>query len=79
MSSTVLPHGHREPQLSQKTDGRQRRRNPNITRMAFNHPGEKLVYVSPPCHPRQPHGTKIKEVYKFDPCDPVGGGRLLPE
>ena len=44
----------------------------NIITKVLNHPEcEKMVYVSSTgAIPEQPHGTKIKEVYKFDPCDP---------
>ena len=44
----------------------------NIITKVLNHPEcEKMVYVSSTgAIPEQPHGTKIKEVSKFDPCDP---------
>ena len=44
----------------------------NIITKVLNHPEcEKMVYVSSTgAIPEQPHGTKIKEVNKFDPCDP---------
>lgn len=44
----------------------------NIITKVLNHPEcEKMVYVSSTgAIPEQPHGTKIKEVDKFDPCDP---------
>jgi len=44
----------------------------NIITKVLNHPEcEKMVYVSSTgAIPEQPHGTRIKEVSKFDPCDP---------
>ena len=44
----------------------------NIITKVLNHPEcEKMVYVSSTgAIPEQPHGIKIKEVNKFDPCDP---------
>jgi len=44
----------------------------NIITKVLNHPEcEKMVYVSSTgAIPEQPHGIKIKEVSKFDPCDP---------
>ena len=44
----------------------------NIITKVLNHPEcEKMVYVSSTgAIPEQPHGTRIKEVDKFDPCDP---------
>ena len=44
----------------------------NIITKVLNHPEcEKMVYVSSTgAIPEQPHGTPIKEVSKFDPCDP---------
>ena len=44
----------------------------NIITKVLNHPEcEKMVYVSSTgAIPEQPHGVKIKEVNKFDPCDP---------
>ena len=44
----------------------------NIITKVLNHPEcEKMVYVSSTgAIPEQPHGTPIKEVNKFDPCDP---------
>ena len=44
----------------------------NIITKVLNHPEcEKMVYVSSTgAIPELPHGTKIKEVDKFDPCDP---------
>ena len=44
----------------------------NIITKVLDHPEcEKMVYVSSTgAIPEQPHGTKIKEVEKFDPCDP---------
>ena len=49
----------------------------NIITKVLAHPEcEKMVYVSSTgAIPELPHGTKIKEVDKFDPCDPakVGG------
>ena len=44
----------------------------NIITKVLAHPEcEKMVYVSSTgAIPEQPHGTKIKEVDKFDPCDP---------
>ena len=44
----------------------------NIITKVLNHPAcEKMVYVSSTgAIPEQPHGTKIQEVSKFDPCDP---------
>ena len=44
----------------------------NIITKVLNHPEcEKMVYVSSTgAIPEQPHGIKIKEVGKFDPCDP---------
>ena len=45
----------------------------NIITKCLAHPEcEKMVYVSSTgAIPEQPHGTKIKEVDKFDPCDPT--------
>lgn len=45
----------------------------NIITKVLAHPEcEKMVYVSSTCAiPELPHGTKIKEVDKFDPCDPA--------
>ena len=45
----------------------------NIITKVLNHPEcEKMVYVSSTgAIPELPHGTKIKEVDKFDPCDPT--------
>ena len=45
----------------------------NIITKCLAHPEcEKLVYVSSTgAIPEQPHGTRIKEVDKFDPCDPT--------
>ncbi len=45
----------------------------NIITKVLAHPEcEKMVYVSSTgAIPEQPHGTKIKEVDKFDPCDPT--------
>ena len=44
----------------------------NIITKVLNHPEcEKMVYVSSTgAIPELPHGTRIKEVDKFDPCDP---------
>ena len=44
----------------------------NIITKVLNHPEcEKMVYVSSTgAIPEEPHGTKIKEVSKFTPCDP---------
>ena len=44
----------------------------NIITKVLKHPEcEKMVYVSSTgAIPEQPHGTRIKEVSKFDPCDP---------
>ena len=44
----------------------------NIITKVLNHPEcEKMVYVSSTgAIPEQPHGVKITEVNKFDPCDP---------
>ncbi len=44
----------------------------NIITKVLNHPEcEKMVYVSSTgAIPELPHGTKIKEVDKFEPCDP---------
>ena len=44
----------------------------NIITKVLNHPEcEKMVYVSSTgAIPELPHGTKITEVDKFDPCDP---------
>ena len=44
----------------------------NIITKVLAHPEcEKMVYVSSTgAIPEQPHGTRIKEVSKFDPCDP---------
>ena len=44
----------------------------NIITKCLAHPEcEKMVYVSSTgAIPEQPHGTKITEVDKFDPCDP---------
>ncbi len=45
----------------------------NIITKVLQHPEcEKLVYVSSTgAIPEQPHGTPIKEVGKFEPCDPA--------
>ncbi len=45
----------------------------NIITKVLAHPEcEKMVYVSSTgAIPELPHGTKIKEVDKFDPCDPA--------
>ena len=45
----------------------------NIITQVLAHPEcEKMVYVSSTgAIPERPHGTKIKEVNKFDPCDPT--------
>lgn len=45
----------------------------NIITQVLAHPEcEKMVYVSSTgAIPELPHGTKIKEVDKFDPCDPT--------
>lgn len=45
----------------------------NIITKVLNHPEcEKMVYVSSTgAIPELPHGTRIKEVDKFDPCDPA--------
>ena len=45
----------------------------NIITKVLAHPEcEKMVYVSSTgAIPELPHGTKIKEVDKFDPCDPT--------
>lgn len=45
----------------------------NIIGKVLSHPEcEKMVYVSSTgAIPELPHGTKIKEVDKFDPCDPT--------
>ena len=44
----------------------------NIITKVLNHPEcEKMVYVSSTgAIPEEPHGTKIREVSKFTPCDP---------
>ena len=44
----------------------------NIITKVLAHPEcEKMVYVSSTgAIPEQPHGTKIREVDQFDPCDP---------
>ena len=45
----------------------------NIITKVLNHPEcEKMVYVSSTgAIPELPHGTKIREVDKFEPCDPA--------
>ena len=44
----------------------------NIITKVLNHPEcEKMVYISSTgAIPEEPHGTKIREVSKFTPCDP---------
>ena len=61
-----------DPQYSEKLMAVNVTGTRNIITKVLNHPEcEKMVYVSSTgAIPEQPHGTKIKEVDKFDPCDP---------